>query len=89
MTSQSSKTLLEKVRDFYIGDARLSFKIVASSIALIAISAAPILLYAVLGLEDGNPLGLGLIFMLGIFLGQLGLVAGFLRMLWEFFTTRR
>ncbi|HEX7047310.1 MAG TPA: hypothetical protein VF275_07050 [Gammaproteobacteria bacterium] len=89
MTPHSLKTPLEKVRAFYAGDVRLSFKIIASSIAVIAISAAPILLYAVFGPEDGNPLGLGLIFMLGIFLGQLGLVVGFLRMLWEFFTGHR
>lgn len=49
----------------------------------------PLLLYVALGPRDGNPIGLGLLFMLGLFLGQLGLVIGFLRMLWEFFMSRR
>lgn len=80
--------MLERIRAFYAGDIRLSFKIIVTSMALIVVSAVPVLLYALLGPEDGNPIGLGLLFMLGAFLGQLGIVAGFLRMLWEFFLQR-
>lgn len=81
--------MFDTVARFYASDIRLSFKIMATSLGVIVVAVLPLLALMVVGADDANPFGLGLIAMVGMLLGQAGLVAGFLRMLWEFFTGRR
>lgn len=45
--------------------AKLGKWITIISIAMMALCTAPILLYAAFGPEDGNPIGLGLLFFFG------------------------
>ena len=76
------------LRSFYRSEIRLSLKIIATSLAVGVLASLPLLLYVLVGPAGGNPIGLGLLAMLGILAGQAGLVAGLLRLAWELFTGR-
>jgi hypothetical protein len=45
------------------------------------VSATPLLLYALLGPRDGNPIGLGLLFFFGVPFGLLAMGAGLVQRL--------
>ena len=65
--------MLQYTKEFFLS---LSFpaKVLAAGVAIITLSWVPILLYLVfvyglLGVKDGNPIGLGLLMMFGSMLG--------------------
>ncbi|QEI12600.1 hypothetical protein [Cellvibrio japonicus] len=58
-------------------------KVIALSLLVVLVSAAPIMFYIVLGPEDGNPIGLGLLFAFGALVGHVGFVAGMLLLIWD------
>lgn len=62
-------------------------KVIALSLLLVFVSAAPIMLYILLGPPEGNPVGLGLLFAAGTLVGHLGFVIGILLLLWDNFLT--
>lgn len=64
-------------------------KVIALSLLLVFVSAAPIMLYIVFGPEDGNPVGLGLLFAAGAFIGHIGFVIGILLLLWDNFISNK
>lgn len=64
-------------------------KIMLLSLAIGVAGVLPLLLYAVLGPEDGNPIGLGLLMVAAVPVAGLGLVIGFIRLVIEQFTSRR
>lgn len=73
---------------FYRSEIRLSLKIIATSLAVGVIGALPLLSYVAFGPADGNPIGLGMLALLGVFTAQTGLIAGLSRLAWELFTGR-
>lgn len=80
--------MIGKLGNFYRSEIRLSLKIIATSLAVGVLAAAPLLVYVAIGPADGNPVGLGLLAMLGVLLAQAGLIAGLLHLAWELFTGR-
>lgn len=74
--------MLQYTKEFFLS---LSFpaKILVAGVAIIALSWVPILLYLVfvyglLGVKDGNPIGLGLLMMFGSMLGGATAAVGLL-----------
>lgn len=53
-------------------------KVIALSLLLVLVCAAPIMLYIILGPKDGNPVGLGLLFAVGALVAHVGFVVGML-----------
>jgi hypothetical protein len=69
-----------------IGTTRSSWpgaNIFAAGIAVAGLGALPILLYALLGPSDGNPIGLGLLMVVAVPAGGLMAVIGLIKMLIE------
>jgi hypothetical protein len=64
-------------------------KILLTSLAAGAIGVAPLLLYVLLGPEDGNPVGLGLLAMLAVPVAAIGTLIGLATMAVEFFLRPR
>jgi len=74
--------VLQYTKEFFLS---LSFpaKVLVAGVAIIALSWVPILLYLVfvyglLGVKDGNPIGLGLLMMFGSMLGGATAAVGLL-----------
>lgn len=61
---------------FLRSDAQTGLKIMVVSMAPVLITMLPLLLYAVFGPSDGNPIGLGLLFVAGLALSMLGFLIG-------------
>ena len=64
-------------------------KILLTSLAAGAIGIAPLLLYALLGPKNGNPVGLGLLAMLAVPVAAIGSLIGLVTMAVEFFLRPR
>lgn len=58
-------------------------KVIALSLLVVLLSAAPIMLYIYFGPADANPVGLGFLFAAGAMLGHLGFVVGLLLLIWD------
>jgi|GEM_PF-1141594 len=74
--------MLQYTKEFFLS---LSFpaKVLMAGVAIVALSWVPILLYLVfvyglLGVKDGNPIGLGLLMMFGSMLGGATAAVGLL-----------
>jgi hypothetical protein len=48
----------------------------------------PLQLYILFGPSDGNPIGLGLLFVMGMFAGVFVIAIGCVKALWQFFKDR-
>ncbi len=64
-------------------------KILLGSLTAGAIGIAPLLLYALLGPKDGNPIGLGLLAMLAVPVAAIGSLIGLVTMAVEYFLRPR
>lgn len=60
-------------------------KIIALSLLLVLVCAAPLMLYVFLGPEDGNPVGLGLLFAGGALVAHIGFTVGLVLLIWDVF----
>ena len=65
------------------------WKIFLASLAAGAIGIAPLLLYALLGPKNGNPIGLGLLAMLAVPVAAIGSLIGLVTMVVEYFLRPR
>ena len=63
----------------------LGLKILLTSLIIGAVGVAPLLLYALLGPKNGNPIGLGLLAMLAVGVAGIGLLIGAVTAAVEFF----
>lgn len=70
-------------------NSQRGIKVIALSLLLVVVSAAPIMLYILLGPADGNPIGLGLLFAVGALVAHVGFVVGILLLLWDNFISKR
>lgn len=70
-------------------NSQRGIKVIALSLLLVFVSAAPIMLYILLGPADGNPIGLGLLFAVGALVAHVGFVVGILLLLWDNFISKR
>lgn len=70
-------------------NSQRGIKVIALSLLLVFVSAAPIMLYILLGPADGNPIGLGLLFAVGALVAHVGFVLGILLLLWDNFISKR
>ena len=64
--------------EFFRSDLHAGLKIAALALAVGTVSWIPLLLYIPLGPADGNPIGLGLLAMVGTLLAVLGMGVGLL-----------
>jgi hypothetical protein len=62
--------------------------ILLTSAKITAIGIAPLLLYVLIGPDDGNPIGLGLLAMLAVFIGVIGIALGIVKFVIEFVQSR-
>ena len=60
-------------------------KIIALSLLLVMVCAAPLMLYVFFGPEDGNPVGLGLLFSCGALVAHVGFTVGLVLLIWDVF----
>lgn len=70
-------------------DSQRGIKVIALSLLVVFIAAAPIMLYLLLGPADGNPVGLGLLFAAGALIGHAGFLVGVLLLLWDNFLSNK
>ncbi len=61
----------------------LGVKVIALSLLLVLVSAAPIMLYIAFGPQEGNPLALSWLFAGGAVIGHLGFLLGILLLVWD------
>ncbi len=57
-------------------------------LVLAAVGYIPLQLYIIFGPPDGNPIGLGLLFVVGVFAGLSVIGVGAIAMLWQFLRDR-
>ena len=64
-------------------------KIIALSLMLVLVCAAPIMLYSVFGPTDGNPVFFGWLFAVGAVLSQVGFLVGILLLIWDVYFAKK
>lgn len=76
-------TSVNAIIRFLRSDAPTGLKIMVLSMAPAVLGTIPLLLYIIFGPADGNPIGLGLLFVAGIAIGFLGFMLGLLWLIVE------
>ena len=64
-------------------------KIIALSLMLVLMCAAPIMLYSLFGSADGNPMMLSWLFAIGAVLAHLGSLIGILLIIWDLYFAKK
>ncbi len=64
-------------------------KIIALSLMLVLMCAAPIMLYSLFGPADGNPILLSWLFAIGAVLAHLGFLIGILLIIWDLYFAKK
>lgn len=64
-------------------------KIIALSLMLVLMCAAPIMLYSLFGPADGNPILLSWLFAIGAVLAHLGFLIGILLLIWDLYFAKK
>ena len=77
------------IKQILASNSPLGIKIIALSLLLVLVSAAPIMLYIIFGPADGNPIGLGLLFAVGALVGHLGFLVGLLLLIRDHYFRRK
>ena len=80
--------MINPVTKILRSDSQRGIKVIALSLLLVFVCAAPIMLYILLGPADGNPIGLGLLFAVGALVAHAGFVVGILLLLWDNFISK-
>jgi len=75
--------MLNPIRTILRSQSQRGVKVIALSLLLVLVCAAPIMLYIALGPKDGNPVGLGLLFAIGALAAHGGFVIGMLLLIWD------
>ncbi len=80
---------LNALLQFLRSDAPTGLKIIVIGISITVLTTLPLLLYILVGPVDGNPIGLGLLFVAGVAIGILGFLLGIAWLIAEHFMNRR
>jgi hypothetical protein len=64
-------------------------KLIALSLMLVLVCAAPIMLYTVFGPEDGNPILLGWLFAAGAMVAHIGFFVGIVSVIWDMYFAKK
>lgn len=64
-------------------------KIIALSLMLVLVCAAPIMLYTALGPKDGNPVFFGWLFAAGAVIAHIGFFVGIVLVIWDTYFARK
>lgn len=64
-------------------------KIIALSLMLVLLCAAPIMLYSLLGPVDGNPIFLGWLFAVGAIVAHVGFLLGIGLIIWDLYIAKK
>lgn len=64
-------------------------KIIALSLMLVLVCAAPIMLYSFFGPADGNPILLGWLFAAGAMLAHVGFFVGIVLIIWDMYFVKK
>lgn len=64
-------------------------KVIALSLMLVLICAAPIMLYSLFGPADGNPILLGWLFAGGAMLAHIGFFVGIVLIIWDVYFAKK
>jgi hypothetical protein len=80
--SRIEEAVIVKIARFFTGKRHpLGLKVIAVTLGITALTWLPLLLYIVFGPADGNPIGLGLLAMLGMAIAYVGVPIGALMVL--------
>ena len=77
------------IKRFFKSNINPGLKIIAVSVCIGALSAFPLMLYVLLGPRNGNPVGIGLLFFLGMIVAQLGVLFGAVWFVIAYFVGRK
>jgi hypothetical protein len=77
------------IKQILASNSPAGIKVIALSLMLVLVTAAPIMLYILFGPEDGNPVGLGLLFAAGALVGHIGFLVGMLMLLRDYYFRRK
>lgn len=75
--------MFNPIRYILRSDSPRGIKVIALSLLVVLVSAAPIMLYILFGPADGNPIGLGFLFAAGALVGHVGFILGMLLLIWD------
>ncbi len=64
-------------------------KIIALSLMLVLVCAAPIMIYTAFGPEDGNPIILGWLFAAGAVVAHIGFFVGIVLVIWDMYFAKK
>ena len=81
--------MLNPIRTVMRSSSPRGIKIIALSLMLVLICAAPIMLYSLFGPADGNPILLSWLFAIGAVLAHLGFLIGILLIIWDLYFAKK
>lgn len=64
-------------------------KVIALSLMLVLACAMPIMLYSLIGPDDGGPVALGWLFAGGAMLAHIGFLVGILLVIWDLYIAKK
>lgn len=64
-------------------------KIIALSLLLVLVCAAPIMLHSIFGAEDSNPVALSWLFAIGAIISHVGFFVGILLLIWDVYFAKK
>ena len=77
------------IRAVLISKSLRGIKIIALSLMLVLVCAAPFMLYSVFGPADGNPVALSWLFVIGAMLAQIGFFVGMVLIIWDIYFVKK
>ncbi len=77
------------IRTILNSSSQRGIKIIALSLMLVLVCAAPIMLYSLFGPEDGNPVLLSWLFAIGSVIAHIGFFVGILLVLWDLYIAKK
>ncbi len=77
------------VRAILRSNSLRGIKVIALSLMLVLVCAAPIMLYSFFVPDSGGPLWLGWLFAVGAVLAHVGFLVGILLIIWDLYFTKK
>lgn len=81
--------MLNPIRAILHSKSPRGIKIIALSLLLVLVCAAPIMLYSYFGPEQGNPVALSWVFALGAVAAHIGFLVGMFLLIWDIYFAKK
>lgn len=88
-TTLCGNSMWNPIRAVLVSNSSRGIKIIALSLMLVLVCAAPIMLYIALGPEDGNPVLLGWLFAGGAMIAHVGFFVGIVLLIWDMYFAKK